>query len=184
VRRGLLTLSNTPDTIHIVRAELSDTVPVDTSSISLHVVVDSDLNVVSPVCLDFRVSERHIRDLKLKTHPNQRSRVLSIDQEALPLIPSIRVTSAVRNSEGIISRDARRRPLLVKVRVDAVSIAPAVAGCGRVGAGGVGFWVDCEGGGSGGSGVGGGTAKEAGSTVGDLVLGESTAVSEGVDGFC
>ena len=142
----LRTLSNTPYTISDVRAELANTMPMNTSSISLHVVVDSDLDVVSPIRLRPKSAKARSMIAKISTHPNQRARVLSINQEALPFIPSIRITSAVRNSKGIISRDTRRRPLLVEVSVNAVSVTPAVSGRWGVGAAWVRLWVDCEGG--------------------------------------
>jgi len=146
IESWLQTLSNASHTILRVRAELADTMPVDTSSIPLHVVVDGNLDVISPVRLHQKSAEAPPRTARINTHPYQRSRILSINQEALPFIPSIRITSAVRNSKGIISRDAGRRPLLIKICVNAVSVTPAVSGRWGVGAAWVRLWVDCEGG--------------------------------------
>lgn len=142
----LQTLSYPTHAILRVRAELANTMPVNTSSVPLHVVVDGNLDVVSPVCLNEQLAKTDDQTAGTNTHPDQRSRILSINQEALPLIASIRITSAVRNSKGIVSRNARRRPLLVEVRVDAVSVTPAVSRRWGVSAAGICLRVDCEGG--------------------------------------
>jgi len=63
------------DTVHTVldgAAQLAETVPVNGSTVGLHVVVDGDLEVVSPV------------------GPDERTGVLAVDEEALARVGSIR----------------------------------------------------------------------------------------------
>jgi len=70
--RGKRALGDTVDTILDGAAQLAETVPVDGGTVGLHVVVDSDLKVVSPVGAD------------------KRTGVLAVDEEALARVGSIR----------------------------------------------------------------------------------------------
>jgi len=57
VTRSESTLGDTVDTVHGSRRQLAKTVPMDGGTVGLHVVVDSNLEVVTPVGTDERTGE-------------------------------------------------------------------------------------------------------------------------------
>jgi len=91
-----------------VGIELSNTMPVETSSIVLQAVFDSDLDGITPICKDGR------------------SRELSIDQQAASL-ESIRRTCSVRNDKVVFAGHTSGGPFHIKVVVYAVSVLPALS---------------------------------------------------------
>lgn len=77
---------DTVDTIVEVAAQLAETVPVNGGTVGLHVVLDGDLEVVTPVGTD------------------QRTRVLAVDQQTTTAggCAAIRVAGSVGDCEGVL----------------------------------------------------------------------------------
>jgi len=115
VARSESTLGDTVNTVLGCGGQLAKTVPVDRCTVCLHVVVDSNLDVVTPVGTDERTGK------------------LVVDEEAAAAgRSSIRVAGGVCDGECVVSSDTSGGPLLVKVGVDAETGRPTVSRCGGV----------------------------------------------------
>jgi len=108
-------LGDTGNTILSVLVPLTETVPVDRSAVVGHLVLDGDLDHVTPVGL------------------NGRTRVLVVDGKDLTLEP-IRCHGGVGDGPVVTNGTASGRPVAVKVCVDGEVVVPAFARSRAVGA--------------------------------------------------